>query len=158
MKKLKLYLETTVFNRYFEPDSKHHEETLLLFEEIAAGKFEVYTSVYVIEELSKTADEAKRDAMLELLNRSCASVFDRSEETEALAWQYALHNIISENHSYDRWHIACAAVNRLDAIVSYNFTHINRLSTKEKTRLVNQLNGYPVVSIIQPLEVIGNDI
>jgi len=42
----------------------------------------------------------------------------------------------------------------LDAIVSFNFSHINRLSTKEKTGLVNQLNGYPTVPIILPMEVI----
>jgi len=156
MKKLKIYLETTVFNRYFEPERESCDETRILFDEIAAGKFVAFASEYVLEELART-EEPKRQRMLDLLKRSCAAVFVKSEETDALARQYMLHNIISENHRYDRSHIACAAVNGMDAIVSFNFSHINRLSTKEKTELVNRLSGYPAVRIIQPLEVIGND-
>jgi len=156
MKKLKIYLETTVFNRYFEPERDNHRETVRLFGEIAAGKFEAYASEYVVEELLRTQGP-KQQSMLELLNKSCVGVFDRSFETDRLAQQYAAHGIISEKHMYDRSHIACAAVNHLDAIVSFNFSHINRLSTKEKTRLVNQLNGYPAVPIILPMEVIEND-
>ena len=41
--KLKLYLETTVFNYYFDEDRTGHEDVLKLFEAIEFGKFEVYS-------------------------------------------------------------------------------------------------------------------
>ena len=46
--KLKLYLETTVFNYYFDDDREGHENVLELFEAIKAGKFEAYTSELVL--------------------------------------------------------------------------------------------------------------
>ena len=156
MKKLKVYLETTVFNWYFEPEREFYNDIRRFFEEIAAGKFEAYASDYVVEELLKTQGERQKK-MLELLNESCAFVLGKSEEAEYLASQYVAHKVISEKHSYDRLHVACAAVNGMDAIVSFNFSHINRLSTKEKTDLVNRLNGYPAVPIVLPMEVIEYD-
>jgi len=153
---LKLYLETTVFNRYFEPERDSCGDTRQLFEEIAAEKFEAYTSQYVVDELAN-AGEPKRGEMFSLLTKYNIPILEKSKETEFLANQYAFHQIISEKHMYDRLHIACAAVGGMDAIVSFNFTHINRLSTKEKTGLVNRLNGYPAVTIILPMEVIGHD-
>lgn len=38
--KLKLYLETTVFNYYFDEDRAGHEDVLKLFEAIRAEKYE----------------------------------------------------------------------------------------------------------------------
>ena len=157
VKKLKLYLETTVFNRYFEPEKKHHDETMMLFEEIAAGKFEVYTSIYVLEELSNTPDEAKRNDMLGLVTRYDVVILDRTDRAAALAEEYARLGVITKTHTLDRLHVACASVNHLDAVVSYNFEHINRLKVKKRLPHVNEIFGYPAVSIIVPLEVIGND-
>jgi predicted nucleic acid-binding protein len=48
---MKIYLETTIFNRYFDVDPILHPATLQLFKEIESGKFQPYTSVFVIEEL-----------------------------------------------------------------------------------------------------------
>jgi len=157
MKKMNIYLETTVFNRYFEPERDSYSETRLLFEEIAAGKYEAYTSVYVIEELSNTADALKRNDMLELISRYNIGILDKSAQAMALADQYARLGIISEAHTLDRLHVACASANGLDAIISFNFSHINRLKTKIMIPYANKIYGYEPVSICVPLEVIGND-
>jgi len=108
---------------------------------------------YVIDELAK-APEPKQQEMLDTIMKHQVAVLEKSTQTEDLAAQYAVHRIISEIHSYDRFHIACAAVNGMDVIISFNLTHINRLSTKENTELVNRLNGYPAVTISLPMEVI----
>jgi len=105
MRKLKIYLESTVFNWYFEPDGKHCGEAHMLFEEIKAGKFEAYTSVYVVEELSQTPDASKRNNMLELIPRYGIVILDASAEAAVLADEYARHNIISEAHTLDRLHV-----------------------------------------------------
>jgi predicted nucleic acid-binding protein len=48
---MKIYLETTIFNYYFDVERDAHPSTVQLFNEIKANKFEPYTSIYVTEEL-----------------------------------------------------------------------------------------------------------
>ena len=57
--KLKLYLETTVFNYYFDEDRIGHEDVLKLFEAIGEEKYEAYTSVLVMRELEKAPEPKK---------------------------------------------------------------------------------------------------
>ncbi len=52
-----IYLETTMFNFPFVDDAPQYKaDTLRLFEEIKAGKFQAFTSTYVIDELKNAAD------------------------------------------------------------------------------------------------------
>ena len=157
MKKLRIYLETTVFNWYYETERGFVGDIQLLFDEIAEGKFEAYASEYVIEEMLKTKDPDRRKLLMDLLERSGVAILRKSAEAEALAEQYAVHGVITKRHYYDRWHLACAAVNGLDAIISFNFTHINRIWTKDKIQAVNRLNDYAPISINLPMEVTGNE-
>jgi len=156
MRKLRIYLETTVFNRYFEPERDNHRDTVRLFEEIAEGKFEAYTSAYVIKELLDATDEMKRNAMMEILYRHNVTILNEAEEIEALAEAYVTHDVITRPHYYDRLHIACTSANNLDAIISLNFSHINRKKTKELTEPINRLYGYSKIFIGTPMEVIDN--
>jgi len=41
----RIYLETTLFNYYFEKERDAHVDTVKLFEEIKAGKYQAFTSV-----------------------------------------------------------------------------------------------------------------
>jgi len=156
MKKLKIYLETTVFNWYFEAERGFAGDIQLLFDEIVAGKFEAYASEYVVEELLKTTGP-KQEKMLDLLAKSRISILRKSDEAETLADAYAIHKVISENHEYDRWHLGCAVVNGMDAIISFNFSHINRRWTKDRIEAVNKLCGYNNITINLPMEVTGNE-
>ena len=61
----KMYLETTIFNYYFDKEREAHRDTVKLFEEIKAGKYEPYTSEYVVNELAKAPIE-KQKLMLAL--------------------------------------------------------------------------------------------
>jgi len=145
-----------MFNRMVEHDRKYCEETQQLFAEIADGKFEAYTSVYVLEELAQAPAE-KRDQMLELIQKYDLTVLERSPVITQLADEYAARGILSEKHSYDRLHIACASVNAMNMIISLNFTHINRPRTKTLTDAVNRMQGYHGIYIGSPMEVIEND-
>ena len=153
MKKLKLYLETTVFNWYFEPERGFTGDIQLLFDEIADEKHEAFASEYVIDELMSTKNVERRENLLDLFNSCNLNILSRSSATDILAEQYAFHKLISEKHLLDRQHLACATVNGLDAIISFNFSHINRIWTKDKIIAVNKLNNYNPVSIHLPMEV-----
>ena len=49
-RKPKIYLESTIFNHFFDADREAHAATVKMFKEIQAGKYEAYTSAYVVDE------------------------------------------------------------------------------------------------------------
>jgi len=156
MRKPKIYLETTLFNFYFDTDRDAHADTVKLFEEIADGKYEAYTSSHVLDELEK-APPNKRDMMLRLINIFEIFVFGFNEEAERLADIYVEEGIIPVKYRTDGLHIATAAVNDLDMIISMNFQHIVKRKTKLATGSINVINGYRAVEILNPMEVIENE-
>jgi predicted nucleic acid-binding protein len=154
MRKLKIYLETTLFNYYFDIDRDAHADTVKLFEEIRAGKYEAYTSAYVIDELGETKEESKRSNMLALIGEYNINVLDTSDEAQDLADIYINEGVIPASKRLDSLHISVATVNDLEYIFSFNFQHINRIKTKTMTNLINTREGYKPITITVPSEVI----
>ena len=122
---MKLYLETTVFNYYINTDRDGHHDTVQLFDEIRQGKYDAYTSEYVVIELQQ-ASEPKRTKMLDLINEFGIKVIPFNEKAEQLSDLYVTNNVIPERFRFDSTHIAVASVHGLDYVISYNFRHINR--------------------------------
>ena len=152
MRKLKVYLETTLFNYYFDEDRDAHADTVALFKEIANGTYEAYTSLYVIDELEDAPSE-KRDKMIALIERYGITVLSLSQEAEQLADIYVEQGVIPLKYRTDGVHIAVAAVNDLDLIISMNFQHIVKRKTKYRTGSINAINSYRPVEICTPMEV-----
>ena len=156
MRKPRVYLETTVFNYYFDTDRDAHGDTVKLFKEIRAGKYEGYTSIYVTDELIE-AKEPKRSNMLALITEYNITVLDAADEARNLADIYVNEGMIPIKHRYDGLHIAVATINDLDYIFSLNFRHINKLKTKTMTSHINISEGYKPVFIYSPMEVIEHE-
>jgi len=151
MRKKKIYLETTLLNYYFDKDRDAHADTVNLFKEIAAGKYEAFTSEAVIDEL-EDAPAPKRDAMLALVGEYNITVLRVDEEAENLADIYAEEGIIPLKYMTDGIHIAVATVNDLNFIVSLNFKHIVNMRTEQMVHLVNVRHGYRPIEITSPME------
>jgi len=156
MRKPKIYLETTMFNYYFDEDRDAHADTVKLFKEIQSGKYEAYTSFYVTDEL-EDADEPKRSNMLALIVEYNIKVLEDSEEARRLADVYVNEGIIPARYRYDALHIAISAINDLEYVFSLNFKHINKIKTKTMTGNVNIMQGYKPIVIASPSEVVDND-
>jgi predicted nucleic acid-binding protein len=155
MKKQKIYLETSVFGRYFEIDRSHHKDTVDLFEACAAGRFEPFTSQYVIGELTNAPCE-KRIRMLELIEQYNIKILPQSDEVNKLAWWYISKGALPKKSLQDARHIAITSVNALDIIVSLNFKHIVRRKTIKLINTANIVLGYKTVEIKSPTDVIKN--
>ena len=151
--KLRLYLETSVFNYYFDDDRDGHADTVRLFEAIGAREFEGYTSRYTTDELKK-APEPKRSDMLALVDKYGITSFETDDEADRMADLYISERIIPPGYRTDAAHIAIASIRGLDCVVSYNFQHINRLRTKISTERVNYENGYKSVFICTAKEAL----
>ena len=152
MRKPKIYLETTMFNHYFDADRDAHGDTVKLFEEIRAGKYEAYTSAYVADELDD-ADEPKRSNMLALISEYGVTTLPGNKEVERLAAIYVKEGIIPAKYLVDALHIAVATINDMDYVFSLNFKHINKVKTKTMTSIVNIREGYKPIIIASPMEV-----
>ena len=156
MEKQKIYLETTLFNYYFDEDRDAHADTVILFDECALGKYEPYTSLYVISELEDAPDE-KRSKMLALIEQYNITVLAASDEADNLARRYVIEGALPQGSLSDASHIAIASVNTLDMIVSLNFHHIVREKTIKLTGAINVLLGYRAIEINTPMEVIDDE-
>jgi len=154
MLKPKIYLETTMFNYYFDEERDAHADTIVLFDEIKAGKYEAYTSAYVIDELEETKDTIKRDNMLALIGEYNITVLNYSDDAQDLANIYINEGVVPANKKLDSIHISVATVNDLQYIFSFNFQHINRVKTKTMTNLINAREGYKPIIITVPAEVV----
>ena len=157
MRKLKVYLETTLYNFYVDEDrGDAHNDTVRLFKEIAAGKYEAYTSDYVTDELQLAPPE-KRNKMIALYSEYNIKVLEPETEASRLADLYVSEGVIPQKYRTDGLHIAIATVHGLDLIISMNFEHIVKHKTEKMTGAINTLNGYRAIEIVSPMEVIENE-
>jgi len=156
MRKPKIYVETTLFNFYFDKDRDAHADTVRLFKEIAAGKYEAFTSDAVLRELEKAPAE-KQAAMLSLVDEYRISALYVDQEAEILADTYVAEGIVPRKYRADGIHIAVATVNDLDYIISMNFRHLVKVRTEQMVHAVNVLNGYRPIKIISPMEVVEDE-
>ena len=150
---LRIYLETTVFNRFLEEGREYNVETIRLFEKIMQNEVDAYSSAYVIEELDK-APEPKRTEMLNLIRKYNVTILEIDQKALELSETYVEMGIIPLKFKIDGIHIAMAAINDMDCIVSLNFSHINKLKTKLATEIIHRMKGYNNPFICTPMEVI----
>ncbi len=157
MRPPKIYLETTLFNFYFdEYMGMAHSDTVGLFKEIAAGNYDAFTSRYVVDELNR-ASESKREKMLNLILEYDIPVLEPNDEAANLADMYVTNGVIPPKYRTDGLHIALASVNDLDMIISMNFQHIVKRKIVKMTGHINTMNGYRAVEIYSPMEVVENE-
>ena len=156
MQKLKIYLETTLFNYYFDTDRDAHPDTVMLFTEIAEGKYEAYTSDAATDEL-KAAPAPKSVMMLALIEKYKIKMLTANEAVDKLVAIYIAEKIIPAKYKTDGVHIAVAAVNGLDFVVSMNFKHIVKVQTARRANAINVYKGYRAVEIVTPMEIVENE-
>jgi hypothetical protein len=153
---LKVYLETTIFNRFLENGRDYNIETQRLFDKISKKEIDAYSSTYVLEELDK-ASEPKRTEMLNLVSKYKIAVLEIDQRAYDLAETYIEMGIIPIKFRVDGIHIAMAAIYNMDCIVSLNFHHINKLKTKMATEIIHRMKGYNNPFICTPMEVIEDE-
>jgi len=154
--KPKIYLETTLFNYYFDTDREFHPHTVHLFEEIATGKYDAFTSDEATREL-KNAPVEKKEKMLALLSEYPITTLPVNDMVNILADIYVAEKIIPAKYRTDGVHIAVAAVNGLDCVVSMNFQHIVKHTVEQLANAVNLVKGYRPIELKSPMEFFTNE-
>src|SRR5687767_7920440 len=159
MRKLKLYLETSVFGFYFDTSAPNQQKRIAvrkLLYQIKKGVFEGYVSGLVRAELEK-APKPYRDRLLRLIGRFGLTVVEYDEDAAGeLHEQYLRARVAPGAPDDDAAHIAIATVAGVDVVVSCNLKHLANELASRRFLAVNILQGYSSsLSIRQPEEVIS---
>jgi predicted nucleic acid-binding protein len=157
MKKLRLYLDTSVISHLDAPDVPDKEaDTKRLWEDIKAGRYEVVISPVVVAELND-CPEPKLSYLREQLKLIDYVVLEKADEVTYLAERYAAE-VLKKKSFADCQHIAYACVYNCDMVVSWNFKHLVNYKTIAGVKSVNALAGYREMMIYAPTNIVeGSD-
>lgn len=154
MKKLQLYLETSVWNFVFADDAPEKKEiTLKFFDKIKKGEYEIFISDVVIEEIGRASGE-KRSLILNVIKNYKPIKLIINEEVVELAKYYISEGILPQEKFEDSTHAAIATIFEMDALISWNLRHLANLKKMEMINGVNMKKGYyKRLELITPMEV-----
>ena len=141
-----LYLDTSIFGGYY--DDIFMRETRLLFEKIKAGKYNVFISDIVENELENAPEHVKK-----LLSEINYEVIYITSECENLADEYIKEKVVGKTSRDDCIHIATATIFNVDYLVSWNYKHILRAEKIKGYNSINLRNGYRQLDIHSPREM-----
>jgi len=157
MKKLRLYLDTSVISHLFAEDTPEKmNDTKLFWEKLKANKHEIFISSTVIVELDKCS-EPKRSWMHNKLNEINYTTIETSKEVKLLADEYIKAKVLTNKSHADCLHISSAVIKECDLIISWNFKHLVNINTIENVKIVNSINSYKEIGIITPNIFIGDE-
>ena len=150
MKTPTLYLDTSVIGGYY--DAEWMQDTRELWRQAKEGNWKLLTSVITERELL-AAQLAVRDLFEETFPNA-EVLLPETDEADDLAHEYLKAGVVSERYADDAMHVAICTVQRINFLVSWNFRHLVNVQREAGFNAVNLLQGYPMVSIVNPKELI----
>ena len=150
MKPLRIYPDTSVFGGCF--DDEFSEYSLKFFEKVRIKEIRLVLSVSILEELKKAPEQVR--GILGNLPQEMIEYSKETSETLFLRDAYIKAGVVTISSIFDATHVAQASISSVDAIVSWNFKDIVQLKKIRGFRGVNVINGYPMIQILSPREVL----
>ena len=113
------------------------------------GKYEIYISTRVTDELEK-CKEPKKGILFKHLEEINYTLLQVDEETVNLAEKFINFGILKKKSMIDCQHISAAILSGCDIIVSWNFKHIVNINTMRGIKVVTTLEGYKDILVYPP--------
>jgi len=157
VRKLRIYLDTSIVSHLDHKDA--HEkmaDTHRLWDDIKLGKYEVYFSGVVFDEINDCNPD-KLKVLMGFINQIEYRVIPANEEIYSVAEKIVDFGVLRKKSFDDCLHIASAIVSECDAIVSWNFEHIVNHKTIQGVKLVTTSEGYRDIMIYTPTFLIGGE-
>lgn len=148
--KQRIYIDTSVIGGCF--DKEFQEWSDKLFEEFRNGNKIVVISDITLDELSFSRPKVSNH--LDTIPNDHKEYILKDEQAEELADKYVKEKAVTQKSHEDALHIAIATINKVDVLVSWNFKHIVNLDRIRKYNAVNLMNGYPMLEIRNPREIL----
>ena len=161
MKKLKVYLDTSIMNFLYATDSPEYRRATEVFfnDVVAKGKVDTYISNVVIDEINKTEDNLRKGTLLgtfdQYMNiKTLIAEHEVLEEIAFLGESYMNNGIIPQKKTADAFHVAYSTVFQMDILLSWNFKHLANINKEQQIMLLNKTLGYNYpFRMANPLEV-----
>jgi hypothetical protein len=154
--KKRIYLETTVVSYLAAKPSRdiiiagHQNATREIWPELSTT-FETYISVLVFEEAARGDPE---QSQLRLSAIEPFPMLEIDQEAQTLAEKIIGRKAVPVEYPEDALHIALAAVNGIEILMTWNFAHLNNPFTRKKVRQVVEEEGYECPEICSPEELL----
>jgi len=158
MKKLKLYIETSVWGFLVAgeaPEKRLSTERFFLDDQIR--RFDIYVSEIVLAEIND-APEPKRDLLLKQIGAYNPEILHMTPDVDTVAQEYLKNGLLTEKHIDDIYHLAYATVNGLDILLSWNMRHLVKRRTQLIVELTNKALGYRELEVWTPEELMEDDV
>lgn len=150
MKRLKVYLDTSVVSYLYQEDAPEKmQDTLSLWELFKAGVYEVFVSDIVFREIDRCS-EGKLNILLDYLGQIEYHEVETDSNTIELAGRFIDFGILKKKRFDDCQHIAAAILAGCDVIISWNFKHIVNVKTIKGVKVITTLEGYKDLLIYPP--------
>jgi len=148
--KQRVYIDTSVIGGCF--DKEFEKWSNALFDDFKNGRMIVVVSDVTMDELSGAPDRVKRN--FETIPEDYLEVLVLDNEAKLLAQKYIDEGVVTEKYFEDALHIAIATIFKVNVVVSWNFKHIVNLDKIRLYNAVNLKNGYSLVEIRTPREIL----
>ena len=153
--KKKVYVETSVVSTLTARPTHRLEEAGRQIATIewwkkAAVRFELFSS-FVVEREAARGDAEAAGRRMEILRGLKTAIFD--QRAVVLAEALMADTAVPSNSYDDALHIATAAINRMDFLVTWNCRHIANAETRPIIRKTCERLGYVCPEICTPDEL-----
>jgi hypothetical protein len=158
MKRLRLYLDTTIWNFSFADDAPTlRAETIEFFKLVRAGRYVTHMSRTVADEVDDAPAKRKQE-ILGLMKEIEPVFLENNEEVDRLGDLYISRKVLPPKSRDDAQHLAFATFYEMDALISWNFKHLANIVKKDRMTAVNVSEGYfHPLDLVTPLEVLGDE-
>ena len=154
MRKLSIYVETSVWSQAFAEDAPDiRKATEQFFTEARTGIYELFVSDVVMGEINRAPEDLAQ--RLRGLVAELAPVLLKVDEGSLLLSQEFLNSgAVPPSKVDDAKHVAVALANDLDVLVSWNYKHLVNVRRREIFHQIGMMNGYyKPLQIVTPPEV-----
>ena len=157
MKRLKIYLDTSVISYLDQTDSPEKmADTLKFWEFLKKDKVDVLVSEVTLMEIARNK-EPKISRLNSFLAEIDYKTVGESAEIKEVARKFIDNGILTEKSYDDCIHIASSLVHDCTCIVSWNFKHLVNFKTINRIKVVNTIHMYKEIGIISPTMLTQED-
>jgi hypothetical protein len=149
----RIYTDTSVIGGCEDEEFREHSTRLM-------ARFRRGDAVLVLSDLTvRELDMAPLavQAILHTVPAGHIEVLALTAEADELAHVYVAEGVVGAGMLIDAQHIAVASVAKVDVLVSWNFKHIVNLQRIHGYNAVNLRQGYSLLEIRSPREVLSDE-
>lgn len=153
--KKSVYLDTTIFSYYFDERSslKIHIDRTKKWWDKERNLYDLYVSAFVLFELQEWMFPRQKEAIK--LARS-TYILEATKEINEIVDYYIKNHLMPSRDIGDAVHLAYASFYKIDALLTWNCSHLANINKKGHIKNINQSIGLFVPEIVTPLELRTN--